>query len=53
MTGRCFRERYGHLAFILVHFLYDLANFAVRYIDQAIERAQGNCEHAITGKSAR
>jgi len=31
---------YGLLACILVHFLYDLAIFAVRYIDCVIERAQ-------------
>lgn len=33
---------YGLLACILVHFLYDLAIFAVRYVDQVIERARGN-----------
>lgn len=34
--------KYGLVACILVHFLYDLAIFAVRYVDQVIERAQGN-----------
>jgi hypothetical protein len=33
---------YGLLACIVVHFLYDLAIFAVRFIDQVIERARGN-----------
>jgi len=33
---------YGLVAAILVHFLYDFAIFTVRYIDQVIERAQGN-----------
>ena len=32
---------YGLLSCILVHFLYDLAIFAVRYVDCVIERAQG------------
>ncbi|MEY4744278.1 MAG: hypothetical protein RL272_223 [Candidatus Parcubacteria bacterium] len=33
---------YGLPAAILVHFLYDLLIFGIRYVDAAIERAQGN-----------
>ncbi|MDO8572122.1 MAG: hypothetical protein Q7R79_05575, partial [bacterium] len=33
--------QYGLLACIVVHFLYDLFIFAVRYIDDAVERALG------------
>ncbi len=34
--------RFGLPAAIVVHFLYDLVIFGVRYVDAAIERAQGN-----------
>jgi hypothetical protein len=33
--------RHGLLAGILIHFLYDLLVFGVRYVDMVIERAQG------------
>lgn len=33
---------YGLPAAILVHFIYDFLIFTVRYVDEAIERAQGN-----------
>lgn len=33
---------FGLPAAILIHFLYDLLIFGVRYVDAAIERAQGN-----------
>lgn len=34
--------RYGLLAAIMVHFLYDFLIFAIRYLDAVVERAQGN-----------
>jgi hypothetical protein len=33
---------YGLVAAIVVHFLYDALIFFVRYLDEVIERAQGN-----------